>query len=83
MKTKLYLNNAFGYKVCYIKRGNTSVKKHTITNTYSLASLEKQLCEKYPQRARATKRFIKNATWHIEPVKHKSRYRKLWRKCPF
>lgn len=76
------MENKYGYKVCYIKRGRKRPIPHIFTNTYGLANLEKNICELKPQYIKRIKKILKNPTWHIiasskKDIKHK------WKRCPF
>ena len=75
--------NKYGYKVCYKELGKHKLKIHIITNDYDLAKFEVQYCETHQQYDRKTSRIIKQATWHIVPIKNYFEFKWLWRGCPF
>ena len=75
--------NKYGYKLCYKNEGSKKLHIYVITNTFSLAEFEMQMCIKYPEQIKQSNKTIRGPTWLIIPIKNKKEYKKLWRDCPF
>lgn len=75
--------NKYGYKLCYKNEGSKKLYIYVITNTFSLAEFEMQMCIKYPEQIKQSNKTIRGPTWLIIPIKNKREYKKLWKDCPF
>ena len=76
-------DNTFGYKICYLEKDGKRKRTYIVTNSYQLALMELNYCQRYPQRKRKTNNPIREPTWYILPVKTLREYNNLWRDCPF
>ena len=75
--------NKYGYKLCHKNEGSKKLHIYVITNTFSLAEFEMQMCIKYPEQIKQSNKTIRGPTWLIIPIKNKREYKKLWKDCPF
>ena len=78
-----FMDNKYGYKVCYREYGKLRLKIHLVTNSLQLAKWEIQYYENHLQRDRKTNNLIREPTWLILPIKNYFEYRRLWKGCPF
>lgn len=76
------MNNKYGYKICYCEKDKLKLKLHLVTNSYSHAKWRAEYFAKHQQTDKKN-RIIKNATWHVFPIKNFIEYKWLWRGCPF
>lgn len=77
------MNNKYGYKVCYKRKGSEKLKVYLVTNTYDGAEWHIRWYESHSPPDRKTNKPIENVTWLIIPIQTYREYKRRWRGCPF
>ncbi len=75
--------NKYGYKVCYVEKGKTTMKVYMVTNTCDLAEWFVRWYEREPPSDRRTQKPLQNVEWIISPITTYLEYKRRWRGCPF